>query len=170
MGERGPAGKPPNARAGHRTKAEDEEWVIVPSVNGNAPMPPAEDDWHPRAKAWYESLDKSGQRYFFVPSDWTTAAILCENVSRELKPQPILVTIGPDMQEIQWVYKPMSGPALNAFLKGCTQLLATIGDRRRAQMELQKPPGDDAAQIPDDISGLLAQLDGGGAPPAPVEK
>jgi hypothetical protein len=90
--------------------------------------------WHPVAKRWFDSLAKSGQSQFYTSSDWATAFVLAETLSRELKPQPLVVG-----DNVEMVEQPLKGATLLAFLRGVTALLATEGDRRRVSLELQKP-------------------------------
>jgi hypothetical protein len=90
--------------------------------------------WHPVAKRWFDSLARSGQSLYYVESDWATAYVLAESMSREFKAQPMVVD-----DEIVMVELPPKAASVAAWLKGMTALLATEGDRRRAALELQKP-------------------------------
>lgn len=133
-----------NKPAKELTKAPGAEDVI---------RSPANSKWHPVAKRWYESLEKSGQSVFYEPSDWAAAYVLAESISRELKPQPFVVQTeeGPD---VKMMTMPPKSASIAAWLKGMTALLATEGDRRRASLELQRPPvseegDDDVAWIDD---------------------
>lgn len=97
------------------------------------------------AKQWFESLARSGQSAFYEPADWATAVVVAESMSRELKPQPVVVAGG----EVRMVELPPKAASVAAWLKGMTALLATEGDRRRALMELQrpKPGGEDGVDV-----------------------
>lgn len=105
--------------------------------------------WHYIAEDAYLSLTKSGQAIFMEPSDWATAYALCEMISRELNPKPILVQVGEGETEIQWVKQPLNGAVVNAFLKGWASLMATEGDRRRLRIELERKKRIDAAAAGD---------------------
>ena len=94
--------------------------------------PPADDDWHPIARGWYEALAVSGQSVFYDASDWHTAYAVAESMSREFKPQPVVDKDG----GVQWVSFPPKASAVMAWLKAGAVLLATEGDRRRAGLEL----------------------------------
>lgn len=107
--------------------------------------------WHPIAVDAYLSLTKSGQSIFMEPSDWATAVVLCEMVSRELKPKPIVVPQGEEGSEVQWVIQPVNGAVMNAFLKGWASLMATEGDRRRLRIELERKKATDAALAGDNV-------------------
>lgn len=95
-------------------------------------VPDGDPDWHPVALRLFESLKASGQARFYEPSDWATAFMLCESVSREMKPQPV-----GDHGVLMEL--PPKAASIAAWLKGLTALMATEGDRRRAAMELQRP-------------------------------
>jgi hypothetical protein len=101
--------------------------------------------WHPIAHDLYMSLTRSGQALFYEPSDWHTAYALCESLSREFKPKPIVVQIGEGETEIQWVMQPVNGAVMNMVLKGLSALMATEGDRRRLRIELDRKKAQDAA-------------------------
>lgn len=88
---------------------------------GNVSRPPADPAWHHAATAWYESFERSGQSAFFTDTDWTTAWVAAETISREFN-EPGRV----------------SGAAMAQFFKACTILLACEGDRRRVQLELTR--------------------------------
>lgn len=100
-----------------------------------AEIPAADPDWHPVATRWFESLAKSGQRVFYQASDWATAYLIAESISRELQPQAQVTKEG----EVVYITAPPTGAAMSAWLRGMTALLVTEGDRRRAAIELQTP-------------------------------
>jgi hypothetical protein len=111
----------------------------------------AAEDWHPLARQWFDSLGQSGQATFYEPSDWATARLLAESISRELSPQPMLVASGKEAH-IEYVTLPPKGASLAAWLKAMSSLLATEGDRRRMRVELQA--GDDGREARADVSDL----------------
>lgn len=144
MGARGPVGKKNAEKMGHRTKAElagaevidlDEidEDLIREARSGQIP---AEQSWHPVALNWYNSLPESGQSIYYQPSDWAIAYLLAESLSRDFKPQ--VVGINEETGEPVFERIPLKGASLGAYLKGFTALLATEGDRRRMQIELER--------------------------------
>jgi hypothetical protein len=144
MGARGPVGKKNEAKLGHRTKAELAGTEIVDLDNidneliqtARAGQIPAEEKWHPVAKQWYESLATSGQSIYYQPSDWAIAYLLAESLSRDFKPQ--FVGVNEESGEPIFETIPLKGASLGAYLKGFTALLATEGDRRRMQIELER--------------------------------
>src|SRR5687768_3517911 len=116
-------------KAGEPRKAKGAAKVV---------MPPADNDWHPIARAWYLSLGDSGQSQFYEPSDWQTAYVVAESMSREFNPQPVVIGRGEDAH-IEMISKPPTGSAQMAWLKAMSTLLVMEGDRRRVALELQRP-------------------------------
>lgn len=144
----GSGGPPPKREAQRRRKndpaggpadhAPGADEVVVPDVD---------EEWHPVARRWFESLAESGQSRFYEPSDWATAFVLAESISRELNPQGIVYkgeVVG---------YHPMTvkGASLAAWLRGMTALMVTEGDRRRLRLELERAQAEEAAP---DVSQL----------------
>lgn len=149
MGTRGPAPKRSDQRR-RANKPEAGEPTKAPGA-AEVEIPEADAEWHPVARRWYESLATSGQRAFYEPSDWATAYLLAESMSRELHPQPIVSSEG----EVTMVRFPPKAASVAAWLKGTTALLATEADRRRVSLELERPQppsgegGGDVAWIDD---------------------
>lgn len=141
MGSRGPAPKRSEQRR-RRNKPVTEERVggvtkVEGAVGVEAPAP--DENWHPIAKRWYASLAESGQRVFYEPSDWATAYLMAESISRDFQPQVVGVTDGGEpIRELI----PLKGANLSAYLRAMTALLVTEGDRRRAAVELQRGSSD----------------------------
>lgn len=132
------SGGPPPKRSDQRRRTNEPEISIDTSPGAaSVAVPPANSRWHPVAKRWYESLAGSGQARYYEPSDWATAYLLAEAISRDLKPQPV----GADKEtgEVTMAVLPIKGANLVAYLRGMTALLVTEGDRRRARLELQRP-------------------------------
>lgn len=111
--------------------------------------PKANSKWHPAAKRWFSSLAESGQSQFYEPSDWSTAYLIAESISRELKPRP--VTIG---ESTVMTHVPPKGAAMTAWLRAMSSLLVTEGDRRRVSLELQRP--DTGETTPAGITDIAA--------------
>ncbi|HVM07207.1 MAG TPA: hypothetical protein VM345_01990 [Acidimicrobiales bacterium] len=104
-------------------------------------IPAASKDWHPAAKRWYQSLRRSGQAAFYEESDWATAWVVAESMSRELNPQPIVSKDG----DVVMVEQPPKGASLAAWLKAMTALMVTEGDRRRLRLELVRQGAEEAS-------------------------
>ena len=120
--------------------------------------------WHPIAERWYMSLTRSGQSIFYEPSDWETAFVLAETLSRELLPHEVRVgeeefieidenPLNPESEGIilkgkRYLFeqKPqtMSAATLTAWLKGASALMTTEGERRRLKIELDRKAKQDA--------------------------
>jgi hypothetical protein len=153
------AGGPVPKRSDQRRRRNKESKPESVQVAAPLPaVPVAAKGWHPVARAWYESLGKSGQAVFYEPSDWATAYLLAESMSRELKPQFVGMRTGFDEQGRETSDPvietlPMKGASLSAYLKAMTALLVTEGDRRRASLELDRAPvkkpadGSDVAEL-----------------------
>jgi hypothetical protein len=133
MGSRGPIGKPADERR-RRNKPSTATTAITRT--GPIEIPTANRKWHKIAIQWYEGLEESGQSDLYEPSDWAMAYILAESISRDLRPKP--VGIHPQTGKVMRAQMPLAGTALSAYLKGMTALLTTIGDRRRAGVEIQR--------------------------------
>lgn len=108
------------------------------------------------ARDWYEALERSAQSALYEASDWATARIVAESMSRELRPRIVAVT--KDGQAVK-DSPPITGAALSAYLKAMGSLLVTEGDRRRARVELERPGPelDDGASVTW-IDGARARL------------
>lgn len=146
MGSRGPVPKrseerrrqnKPATPSGEVTQAPAAEGVTAPEPNG---------EWHEVAHRWYLSLSASGQSRFYEPSDWATAYLIAESISRDLMPQVVGIT---ERGDAVFESIPLKGASLSAYLKAFGNLLATEGDRRRASIELQRgqvvDPDEDAS-------------------------
>lgn len=135
MGTRGPVPKRSDQRRRANKPASGEISKAPAAVEVVAPE--ASEDWHPVATRWFESLKVSGQRRWYEPSDWATAYLIAESISRDLNPQFVGVTAGDDSAPL-YERIPLKGASLSAYLKAMGNLLATEGDRRRASIELQR--------------------------------
>lgn len=134
------SGGPPPKRSSQRRRANDPAAgePTIGEAAEHVEVPSADPEWHAVVVSWFESLAKSGQSAFYEPSDWATALVLAESMSRELKPQPVVDKDG----NVTMVSMPPKAAAVAAFLKGCTVLMATEGDRRRLALELERPKPD----------------------------
>lgn len=83
-------------------------------------IPEPDEDWHPIATQWYESLAKSGQRIFYENSDWAQAFYVAEAMSRSMRTSRI------------------SGQLFTAVISAAGELLTTEGARRRMRVELER--------------------------------
>jgi hypothetical protein len=129
MGSRGPIPKRSNVR--RRTNSDEGPITSTPSVvSETAVAPEADATWHPVAIDWYNSLSKSGQSYWYEPSDWATAVYIAEAMSRSL-----------------WSEKGMSGQLFASVMAAMNELLTTEGARRRARMEIEREESKDDADV-----------------------
>lgn len=135
MGSRGPLPKRSDQRR-RRNQPDDVSGIRHADASVDVEAPPALKSWHPAARRWFESLAESGQSAFYEPSDWATAYVLAETMSRELRPRVVGVTKDGDVIKAS---VPISGASLSAILKGCSTLGVTEGDRLRLRIELTPP-------------------------------
>lgn len=94
----------------------------------------ADENWHPIAKKFYEDALRSGQCYYYEASDYSVLYMVCESISRDMKPQ--VVGIDPETGEIKRARIPLKGTSLNAYMKAMNDLLITEAGRRRVHVEL----------------------------------
>lgn len=134
---------PPPKRTDQRRRRNKPEGVQVTKAKGaHLVTPPAANrQWHPVAKRWFDSLKTSGQSAFYEDSDWATAYLIAESMSRELH-----------------TGEPPSGASLAAWLKAMGSLLVTEGDRRRARLELERPTAEEVPADVDDLAEYRARL------------
>lgn len=160
MGSRGPVPKRSDAR---RRRNEPE----VP-IDDTAPgadvveIPEPSESWDPIARAIWESLATSGQSRYYEPSDWSTAYLMCESISRDLGEQVVgIVAQGPKAGEVVLGKIPLKGASLNAYRAVMASLLMTEGDRRRAALELQRTtPADPREEHEATVTQLHAIVSG----------
>lgn len=163
MGERGPVPKRSSQRRRQNREAAPEKVEVpveAPAAAAKADAPAPNERWHPAARAWYESLARSGQSTFYEASDWALAYLIAESISRDLKPQ--VVGVNEESGEPVMAVIPMKGASLSAYLKAMTALLVTEGDRRRARIELERAgaePSCDGAGDKPGVSYLDAYRD-----------
>lgn len=75
--------------------------------------------WHKTMRRWFESLKHSGQSSFYQPSDWATARMWCDLMTKELNSP-----------------KGVSASLVSQFTIVANSLLTTEGARRRANIEM----------------------------------
>jgi hypothetical protein len=144
------AGLAAHRRAVHPDATDASDPESPPAVDELGRLvAPAE--WHPVAKHWYDSLPASGQHVFYEPSDWATAFVIAESISRELHPQPVYDKEG---IEVARVARPPKGASMAAWLKGMSSLLVTEGDRRRLQIELTAASDGDGDEEAADVAHI----------------
>jgi hypothetical protein len=69
MSGNGPAPKPASKRA--RRNADPIPQTVLPFVQADAPDLPAEIDWHPMTRAWWQMWKDSAQAEQFTATDWS---------------------------------------------------------------------------------------------------
>lgn len=145
MGTGGPAPKRSDQR---RRRNEPEGGPVRKAPAGDEPeIPEPDKNWHPIAKRWFDGLAKSGQTAFYEQSDWDTAYLIAESLSRDLKPQ--VIGMNPETGKPVRATIPLKGASLSAYLKSFTDLLMTETARRRAGIELQRAGKEDCEEAGD---------------------
>ena len=95
------------------------------------------------AQEWYGSLRISGQARYYTPSDWATAIVIARGIMDFIRfPKAVM---------------------LGGILQGATMLGATVGDRRRMQMDLSGTGADldpDESAAQDAVNDWAKQLGG----------
>lgn len=145
MGSRGPIPKR-DAERRRCNKPDRPTDTLVSTVRAKAPAP--DKDWHPIARRLYVSLKKSAQSQFFQASDWATAYLLAESISRDLSPQVVGIDPRGGTAVIETI--PLKGASLAAYLKAFAALGMTEGDRRRMRIEIEPP----AAKTPAGVTEM----------------
>jgi hypothetical protein len=122
-----------------RNKPENEGGVSL-SKGEKVPfkVPPADGNWHSRAKQWYRSLSRSGMREYYELSDYEMARVLCDALTE--------------------YYKRPTAMMLATILQGMTSLGVTEGERRRMRIELEKPKENETSASIVAIDTYRAQL------------
>lgn len=123
MGARGPVPKRSDQR--RRTNQPDDGPITSAIGSAVVATPEPDESWHQMARDWFASLAESGQSAFYEPSDWQTARIWAEVLSRQLQSSRI------------------SAQMIAAWSAGATELLTTEGARRRGRLELERHTEDD---------------------------
>lgn len=143
-----PIPKPKDQLADQRP-SRTEGLTQLEVTNPTYDAPPANPDWHWIAADWYSALVDSAQSHFYQPSDWATAVILAESLSKEFKRA--------DDPESKKGLSPMM---LQVFMAEAGNLLTTEGQRRRLRLELIKAEksNDDSAEVLSIMDGYKSQL------------
>lgn len=115
---------------------------------GEVEIPEPDENWHPIAHQLYEAQKRSGQVVWMEPSDWAMLYMLCESISRDMKPRVIGIT---EDGEIKKAIVPLKGASISGYLKAFEQLLVAEGSRRRMRIELERQKRLDAIASGDDV-------------------
>jgi hypothetical protein len=116
-------GPPPKREAERTHRGDPKSGVARHGELRPVKIPPADKDWHKRAKELYRSLKTSGQADYYQDSDWAYARILCDYLTR-------------------WYQQPraMDGANIEAMM---SKLGMTEGSRRQIlRVELDLPEED----------------------------
>jgi hypothetical protein len=93
-----------------------------------------DEDWHPIATNLYCDALRSGQCYYYEASEYALLYMLCENISRDMKPQ--VIGVHPETGRVMRAKQSIRGTSLNAYNKLMQDLMMTEAARRRIHVEL----------------------------------
>lgn len=113
-------------------------------IKGAVRAPQGDGDWHPLVQEMWESFHSSGSAMFWEPSDWMSAKLMCESLSRDLGEQVVGVT---PLGEAIYAEIPLKGASLSAYSKLMGMLMLTEADRRRAGLEVKRDRVGDRAKL-----------------------
>lgn len=94
--------------------------VVVPGL----PKKGSDEDVHPIARRWYNSLKASGQSEYFEPSDWAAALYVCEAMTKNLSGR-----FSAQLFAVVWA--------------AMEDLLTTEQARRKARIEVERGLGEE---------------------------
>lgn len=118
---------------GHTVPASAARGEIIAMVDEGFSL---DHGWHELARDWYRSLADSAQSVYYEPSDWQTARVLAELLSRALRSNKVTASL------------------IERWQSGATELLTTEGARRRMRMEIERPPATGEEADADVVSEL----------------
>jgi hypothetical protein len=149
VGERGPAPRREaerrrrNKPAHEITKLDQEQLDALPFEIDYTPEPPdveawVDDStqtghWHPAAQELWDALQTDPARKWMTSADWALAAVVCESLSRDLRPQVVGIT---ELGEAVKDTIPMKGASLSSYLKFMTMIGITEASRLRIAKEI----------------------------------
>lgn len=115
----------PSAEVLTAARAVESRVTVVRAIDRRleeiaSPVPLLPDGTHPIARAWYESLQVSGQAPLYEPSDWAAAVFVAESMTRLLRGRKL------------------SAVGFAAVWSAMGELLTTEGARRRVRIELER--------------------------------
>lgn len=93
-----------------------------------------DEEWHPIATKLYCDALRSGQCYYYEASEYALLYMLCENISRDMKPQ--VIGVHPETGRVMRAKQSIRGTSLNAYNKLMQDLMMTEAARRRIHVEL----------------------------------
>lgn len=132
MARKGPVPERVANRLGHRTKAENDVTRI--RVPTRATVPGPDKTWHPIALRIYKAAKASAQSKLYEPSDWAVLYFVCDEISVHCRS------------------KNRSAVKLSAINQMLAGLVLTEGERRRAQIEIERETGvEDSRQVAVDV-------------------
>lgn len=136
-------------RRRNKTGTDSKSHIPAEVVNvdellvGEVEIPQPDEDWHPIAKQIYEAQMRSGQVIWMEPSDWAMLYMMCESISRDMKPQ--VIGINEETGKPVMAVVPLKGASISGYLRAFNELLMAEGGRRKLRIELERQKRLDAA-------------------------
>lgn len=158
-GTRGPVGKSDAERRRTNEPVISTQTVDVAALS-SAPVeiPVPDENWHPVARKLWDSFPLSASTVLFEPTDWALLFMACEDLSREMKPRKVNLGLdGAGEPIIVEMNLPIPGGKLTAIQKLMSNLLATIGDRRRMAIEINRTEHKTAGETVAPVDQVAAQ-------------
>lgn len=135
----GPVPKRSNQRLS-KDKSRNDSVEIVEGIKPSEDLKSIDENWNQTMTTWFQSLLDSGQSRFYQASDWSTARMWCEIITREMdKPEGV------------------SASMMSQFTVVANSLLTTEGSRRRARLEMLAPEVE--KEIKDTIDSADSYID-----------
>lgn len=146
MGVRGPIGKRDEERVRRNVPENPTETI---QMIGVVKIPDLGDvshlgETHPLIEEMYESIRQSAAVKYYEPTDWQFARLT-------------LYTLNQELIAAQHNGKPVGAMKLTAINQMLSALLLTEGDRRRARLEIERAPVDNAGGKVLDVTDMLRQ-------------
>ncbi len=119
-----------------------------------SPTPPEDDhiqatvaddeEWHPVAKLVWDSIKEDPCRMLMTSGDWAALVVMCETLSRELRPQPVgIMQPNPKTGEegsVQMAVIPIKSGTLSALDKLYRMIGIGEGNRLRNRFQVELFP------------------------------
>lgn len=172
---RGPVPKRSTERRRRNKTSEDgastevDQVILDPGEFPPFTPPEPNPNWHPAARAMWDSACQSGQRIFWEPSDWAILGLTCSQISQEYANDLILEKVKEPMEagsgggeRLVYGSRPMPAGKFAAILKALGSLGMSESDRRRLHMELTRGQGPEEGVTAEDIQRAQLELIQGG--------
>lgn len=124
----GPVPKRSDQRRRRNKESSNNDQV---AKTGQVIIPATDENWHPIAQDWFNSLKDSAIAQYYDASDWATARYVAEAMSRNLSTGKF------------------SAQLFQSVMSAMTDLLTTEGARRRARIEIERNDAEEEVDTAD---------------------